>query len=64
MKRKEYESPQTLIAEVETEACFCGSAIHDDEKSDVTSNQQEIQGEFTFGADGWKNENSTTQNEF
>lgn len=25
MKRKEYESPQTLIAEVELESCFCAS---------------------------------------
>lgn len=25
MKRKEYESPQTLIAEIELESCFCAS---------------------------------------
>lgn len=61
MKRKEYESPQTLIAEVETEACFCGSVVDpdDSEKNEVTTSSQEVlEGkdgkDWNFGSSDWQ----------
>lgn len=55
MKRKEYESPQTLIAEVEAESCFCGSVFNpEDERDDgVTIEGQEIGNTGDYSNEGW-----------
>lgn len=60
MKRKKYESPQTLIAEVEVESSFCGSVINNDENSEANTTSQEVLNkgtdgkEWDFGSDAWK----------
>ena len=48
-----YVAPQTKSSEVELENNFCGSAIQDDKKSEVTTNKQEIEGSYDFGIDSW-----------
>lgn len=50
MKRKTYVAPETEMRTVELEQGFMQGSI-DPEKSEVTSNQQEIEGEYTFGED-------------
>lgn len=56
MKRKKYIAPQTDVSEVELESGFM-SASAIEEKSEVKSNSQEIEREYTFGEDNdefWK----------
>lgn len=49
MKRKEYESPEMEILDVELEHGFMGaSAIEKDEDAEVKNTSQEIEGTYTF----------------
>lgn len=60
MKRKEYESPQTLIAEVEAEGCFCGSVFKpEEEETGVSISGHEIgnSADYSIGSDGKQNDN-------
>lgn len=59
MKRKEYESPQTLIAEVELENGFMAVSVYEKEENteDLNIESQEKGVDFDFSNDdefGWK----------
>ena len=60
MKRKEYESPRTLIAEVELENGFMVVSVYEKEENteDLTINSQEKGADFDFSGDdekfGWQ----------
>lgn len=36
VQKKEYVAPETKVAYVETESCFCGSVFEDKDKQDIT----------------------------
>lgn len=59
MKKKEYESPQTLIAEVELENGFMAVSVYEKEENtkDLNIESQEKGADFDFSNDeefGWK----------
>ncbi len=59
MKRKEYESPQTLIAEVELENGFMAVSVYEKKENteDLTIESQSKGADFDFSNDeefGWK----------
>lgn len=48
MKKKMYVSPETDMKFVELEKGFMEASSIVEEKSEVTSNQQEVEGSYTF----------------
>ena len=48
MKKKMYVSPETDMRTVELEKGFMEASSIVEEKSEVTSNQQEVEGSYTF----------------
>lgn len=56
MKRKEYESPQTLIVEVELESCFCASVGErpQDSEGGMTIQDQTPGRAIGGTGDGWE----------
>lgn len=55
MKKKMYVSPETDMKFVELEKGFMEASSIVEEKSEVTSNQQEVEGSYTFNdEDLWK----------
>lgn len=55
MKRKEYESPQTLIAEVELENGFMAVSVYEKEENtkDLTIEDHQVDETFDFSAGDW-----------
>ena len=55
MKKKMYVSPETDMKFVELEKGFMEASSIVEEKSEVTSNQQEVEGSYTFDDENlWK----------